>query len=126
MISLPANAMIAHDIPAHARILFVSIWSSSKVRKILTIHAVLIRIIRIIGRNLLMKILSIAHECLISRNIILIILDMSAVESVFRIMIYQISIYFNLSTQSDENVQKFLYAITTKDKRMLHVIILKI
>jgi len=87
MISLPANAIIAHDIPAPATMLFVSIWSSSKVKNILTIHAALIRIIRTIGKNLRIKILSIAHECLISRNIMLIILDMSAVERVLRIIV---------------------------------------
>jgi len=56
----------------------------------------------------------------------LIILDMSAVESILRIIVYPISIYLSVSTQSDEKVQKFLYAITTKDRRILHVIILKI
>jgi len=62
MMSLPANASMTQPIHAPARSQLVSIDSSSKIKNIQTTQTAQINMIRTIGRNLLTKILSIAHE----------------------------------------------------------------
>jgi hypothetical protein len=85
-----------------------------------------INIIRTIGRKRLTKILSIAQECRISLNIRLIMLEIRAIMVRFLVIIYDPSIILKVSALREKILQKFLYAITIKERRILQVSILNI
>ena len=126
MISLPANASITQPIHAHARSQLVSMESSSKIKNIQITQTAQINIIRTIGRKRLTKILSIAQECRISLNIRLIMLEIRAIMVRFLVIIYDPSIILKVSALREKILQKFLYAITIKERRILQVSILNI